>query len=102
MAEKHNIHYSETLTGFKWLATVSREHKEWNTVMAFEEAIGYSSGMEGLVVGDKDGVSTACVMLEMGNLLYKKGETFHSYLDKIYKKYGYHAWKNSGLTVKTM
>ena len=70
MAKAYNIHFEETLTGFKWLATVSRQHPEWRAVFAFEEAIGYSCGRDNLIVGDKDGVATACVALEIANSLY--------------------------------
>lgn len=102
MAKHHGIHFEETLTGFKWLATASRSHPELKTVFAFEEAIGYSAGTDHLLVGDKDGVSTACLLLEMANILYKRGETITKYLDGIYKKYGYHAWQNVGISVKSM
>lgn len=92
MAEVHHINFRETLTGFKWLATVSRQYPQFRTVFAFEEAIGYTCGTNGLVVGDKDGVATACVALEMCNKLYKEGKTVYQFLQEIYKKYGYHAW----------
>lgn len=102
MAEMHHINFRETLTGFKWLATVSRQYPQFRTVFAFEEAIGYTCGTNGLVVGDKDGVATACVALEMCNKLYKEGKTVYQFLQEIYKKYGYHAWQNSGITVGSM
>lgn len=54
----------------KWLATVARSFPERNTVFAFEEAIGYTSGNNGLIVGDKDGISTVCVALELANYIY--------------------------------
>ncbi|CAL6011125.1 Phophoglucomutase [Hexamita inflata] len=102
MAEQYKIHFSETLTGFKWLATVAREQPQYRAVFAFEEAIGYTCGNNGLIVGDKDGVATACVALEMANFLYSQGKTIVGYLQEIYAKYGFHAWQNSGLTVKSM
>ena len=67
MAQKHHVHFAETLTGFKWLATVAREHTDKRAVFAFEEAIGYTCGDNELIVGDKDGVSACCVMLELAN-----------------------------------
>jgi len=103
MAEHYKIHFKETLTGFKWLATVSREDPALVPVFAFEEAIGYTCGTQkGLVTGDKDGVATACVALEMCNWLYSQGKTVYGYLQGIYQKYGYHAWQNSGITVANM
>jgi len=92
MAEKHHVHFAETLTGFKWLATVAREHKECKAVFAFEEAIGYTCGDQELVVGDKDGVSACCVMLELANHVYSQGKTIHDFLKQIYEKYGHYAW----------
>lgn len=96
------MHFEETLTGFKWLATTANQHPEWRAVFAFEEAIGYTCGTDRLLVGDKDGVSTACVMLEMANKLYKDGRTLSCYLDGIYRRYGYHFWQNVGITVASM
>ena len=56
LADHHGVQYSETLTGFKWIAHKALAHKRvgGEFVMGFEEALGYSVGP---VVRDKDGVS---------------------------------------------
>lgn len=85
MAQKNDLHFTETLTGFKWLATNAREKPEWSAVFAFEEAIGYSCGTEkGLVAGDKDGISTVAVLIECINNLYKNKRTIHEYMTEMF------------------
>mmetsp|Transcript_8352 Transcript_8352/g.11229 ORF Transcript_8352/g.11229 Transcript_8352/m.11229 type:complete len:614 (+) Transcript_8352:64-1905(+) len=94
IAEVEGIQYHETLTGFKYLGNKARTlldegHK---FIFAYEESIGYLPGPLSL---DKDGVRTAAMLAEMTIQLYEhKNQTFESYLDGLYKKYGYFMTSN--------
>eukprot|EP01121_Diplochlamys_sp_Union-15-3_P000581 TRINITY_DN10505_c0_g1_i2.p1 TRINITY_DN10505_c0_g1~~TRINITY_DN10505_c0_g1_i2.p1 ORF type:complete len:589 (-),score=89.15 TRINITY_DN10505_c0_g1_i2:11-1777(-) len=88
MAKKEGLHYDETLTGFKYLGSLSLEltSKGYTPLIAFEEAIGY---MIGDMVSDKDGVLAAAVFLEMATHLYANNLTCFKQLDELHKLYGY-------------
>lgn len=67
MAKQNNIDYRTTLTGFKWIARAGRDSGK-KCIIGWEEAIGYTMSHDGnLIVLDKDGVSSACVMIECTN-----------------------------------
>ena len=66
MAEYNNIEYAETLTGFKNMCSLAlKETKQFNknVLICFEEAIGFTENFSGIIVYDKDGVSTGNIML---------------------------------------
>lgn len=79
----------DTLTGFKWLADAALRfkgvHPDGRFVLGFEEALGYSAG--GLV-HDKDGVSTALLLLDLAAFCQAGGWTLGAQLDALYKRYG--------------
>jgi phosphomannomutase len=81
------VHYEETLTGFKWLATRSLEleREGFAVVLAYEEALGYSVGT---VVRDKDGISAAALAAEVVAVLADRGRTVEDELDAIARQYG--------------
>ncbi|MBL8618751.1 MAG: phospho-sugar mutase [Deltaproteobacteria bacterium] len=79
----------DTLTGFKWLADAALRFTARTPggrfVLGFEEALGYSAG--GLV-RDKDGVSTALLMLDLAAWCAAGGWTLGEQLDALYRRYG--------------
>jgi phosphomannomutase len=79
----------DTLTGFKWLADAALRfqgaHPDGRFVLGFEEALGYSAG--GLV-NDKDGVSTALLLLDLAAFCQAGGWTLGDQLTALYKRYG--------------
>jgi phosphomannomutase len=81
------VHYEETLTGFKWLATRSLEleREGYDVVLAYEEALGYSVGT---LVRDKDGISAAALAAEVAAVLADRGRTMDDELDAIARQYG--------------
>jgi len=96
-----NVTYTETLTGFKWLAnTALRLSSEWSTPTyttpyAFEEALGY---MFTDVLPDKDGVSGAAVFLAAAATWRDyEGLTPYMKMQQLYSKYGYYADANTYL-----
>jgi len=89
MAEKEGFHYTETLTGFKWLGNVALDLDEqgYDSRFAFEEAIGY---MIPGVVHDKDAVVTAATFLAaVERWQEKQGLTPFQKLQHLYQKYGH-------------
>lgn len=89
-ARKEGFHFTETLTGFKWMANeADRLIKSGKTVLfSFEESIGF---MFGTTVYDKDGVNAACQVVTMANYLHSdKGISLDQKLEEIYKEYGFH------------
>ena len=85
MAEKFDVEYRETLTGFKWLARMALEQKQYVHVLSYEEALGYCVG--GLV-RDKDGISAALVMADLGASLKAAGSGFAQRLAQLEAEYG--------------
>ncbi|KAJ2996815.1 Phosphoglucomutase-2 [Globomyces sp. JEL0801] len=94
MAKVEGIKFDETLTGFKWLGNkaIDLGEKGFNTVFAFEEAIGF---MCYDAVRDKDGVSALGVFSEWANHLYGQGKTVYEHLTSLYEKYGYWVSNNA-------
>lgn len=93
LAEKYNFHYSETLTGFKWIGNqaIVLEHEGYDVPFAYEEALGYMFS----VVHDKDGISAAFVFLQM-LLEYKVNNlSLLDQLEMLYKEVGYFAEHNA-------
>lgn len=88
MATKEGFHFTETLTGFKWLGNVARDldAKGYDVVYAFEEALGY---MIPSVVHDKDSISAAAIFLTAVANWSKQGLTPYSKLQELYKYLGY-------------
>ena len=83
IAAEHGLAYSETLTGFKWIARVP------GLRFGYEEALGYCVDPGG--VRDKDGVTAALLMAELAATLKAEGRTIADVLDDLARRYGLHA-----------
>jgi len=95
LGEVEGFRYAETLTGFKWLGTKSKELREqgYEVIFAFEEAIGFCCGD---IVLDKDGVCAAAVFARMAHkLTLSTGGTLKQHLDGLHAKYGKFVSSNS-------
>jgi len=94
IAQIEDLHFHETLTGFKWMANLADEleKKEGKVLMAYEESIGY---MLGTKVLDKDGISGAVRMSELIFYCQSQGLTLLDKLKELYHRYGYHCNENS-------
>ncbi|KAF5368988.1 hypothetical protein D9758_003122 [Tetrapyrgos nigripes] len=75
MAEVEGFKFVECLTGFKYIGNTALDlvAQGFEVPFGYEEAIGFMFGSE---VRDKDGVAAS-------------GKTVKSYLDELYKRYGY-------------
>jgi len=87
IAAAHGAQYTETLTGFKWIANQAIDHDASGGafVLGFEEALGYSVGS---VVRDKDGVSALLLMLDLASAEKAAGRTVLDTLEDLYRSYG--------------
>jgi phosphomannomutase len=89
LAERHGIRFTETLTGFKWLAKVD------GLTFGYEEALGYA--VDSNSVNDKDGISAALMITDLAARLKEEGSSLSHYLDGIWSEIGYHATKQVSL-----
>ncbi len=117
IAKKEGMYFEETLTGFKFMGTRTKELEEDNkfpqgvvhnnnekknleVIFAFEEAIGFMCGSR---VRDKDGVTAAAVMCDMIQYFVsqnKEGWSLQQQLNEIYAEYGLHLSHNSYVVSK--
>jgi len=88
LAQKEGFHFTETLTGFKWLGNVARDLQSegYDVVYAFEEALGY---MIPQTVHDKDSISAAAIFLVAASSWSAQGLTPYGKLQSLYKDLGY-------------
>jgi phosphomannomutase len=83
MAERHDVEFAETLTGFKWIGRVP------GLAFGYEEALGYCVAPD--LVRDKDGVSALLRVAELAAELKAEGRTLLDRLDDIAAEYGVYA-----------
>lgn len=82
IAQHYSLPFTETLTGFKYLAKVE------NLRFGYEEALGYA--VDANSVNDKDGVSAALVLAQLASDLAREGRTLCDLLDEIWLRHGFH------------
>ncbi|MFM1826495.1 MAG: hypothetical protein RLZZ37_1130 [Actinomycetota bacterium] len=85
MAKNNLLKGTTTLTGVKWMGHID------NLIFGYEEAIGYCVDPE--FVRDKDGVSTALLLVELFSYLKSQNLEALDILNKIYEDYGVHITK---------
>ncbi|CAM5428256.1 phospho-sugar mutase [Streptomyces abikoensis] len=86
--------YTETLTGFKWLARVD------GLRYSYEEALGYCVDPEG--VRDKDGITAALLVAELAAELKESGRTLSDLLDDLAVEHGLHATDQLSVRVQDL
>ncbi|MCL2673865.1 MAG: phospho-sugar mutase [Defluviitaleaceae bacterium] len=92
IAERANVGYFETLTGFKHIGGKIRELELANAktpyefLFGFEESIGYLAGTHGR---DKDAIVAALLVCEIAAAYKARGMTLLDGITEIYEKYGY-------------
>ncbi|MBC2900874.1 phospho-sugar mutase [Streptomyces cupreus] len=94
IAEKANLPYEETLTGFKWIARVD------GLRYGYEEALGYCVDPEG--VRDKDGITAALLIAELASELKERGRTLLDLLDDLAVEHGLHATDQLSVRVEDL
>ncbi|MCX5361169.1 phospho-sugar mutase [Streptomyces sp. NBC_00124] len=94
IAEKANLPYEETLTGFKWIARVE------GLRYGYEEALGYCVDPDG--VRDKDGITAALLITELASELKEQGHTLLDLLDDLAVEHGLHATDQLSVRVEDL
>jgi len=84
IASAYAVPYSETLTGFKWLARAGSD-----LVYAYEEALGVAVAPD--VVRDKDGISAALLVADLAAFERARGRTLLDRLADLERRHGRHA-----------
>jgi phosphomannomutase len=82
IAQKYQINFSETLTGFKYLAKIP------NLAFGYEEALGYA--IDATNVNDKDGISAALYLAHIASELHLEGLTISDLISEIWNVIGFH------------
>ena len=91
IAGHHGLNFSETLTGFKYIAKIP------DLLFGYEEAIGFC--VDSKNVNDKDGISAALFIAQIATDLKSQGKTLIDLLDEIWEKYGFHATEQVSVRV---
>ncbi|MGI5457361.1 phospho-sugar mutase [Streptomyces sp. CA-249302] len=94
IAEKANLPYEETLTGFKWIARVE------GLRYGYEEALGYCVDPDG--VRDKDGITAALLITELASTLKSENRTLLDLLDDLAVEHGLHATDQLSVRVEDL
>ncbi|MEV0646825.1 phospho-sugar mutase [Phytomonospora sp. NPDC050363] len=90
-----DVHYEETLTGFKWIVRASRD-----LAFGYEEAIGYCVAPDH--VRDKDGVSAAVLACELAAGLKARLSNLGERLDELAEEFGVHATDQLSVRVEDL
>jgi phosphoglucomutase len=98
IAKAEGVRMEETFTGFKFLAERMGELEAdgWETVLCFEEAIGY---LIGGFARDKDGVTASVVTAEMAAYHFAHGKTLVDALEGLYERFGRYEEKTVSLVM---
>ena len=94
VAEHYGLGFAQTLTGFKWVGRVP------NLIFGYEEALGYC--VDSKRVKDKDGLSAALVVADIGTTLAASGYTIGDQLEKLRARDGYFATDQISIRVKDL
>ncbi len=84
MADAAGVSYSETLTGFKWIARAADGRAE-RLLFGYEEALGYAVCD---AVRDKDGISAAALAVQLATELQADGSSLPERLDELHRRHG--------------
>jgi phosphomannomutase len=90
IAREAGLRFTETLTGFKWIARAADD-----LAFGYEEALGYCVDPVG--VRDKDGISAGLLAAELAAVLRAEGRAVQDVLDALAVTHGLHATRQVSL-----
>ena len=91
IAEGYGVESYDTLTGFKWIASVIKElegKKEF--IAGGEESYGY---LIGDFVRDKDAIASCALIAELAAFAKNNGKTVYDMLLEMYQRFGFYQEK---------
>ena len=94
IAQHYKLDFTETLTGFKWLAKIP------GLTFGYEEALGYC--VDSITVNDKDGISAAIKLAQIATDLAAQGKTLQDLLDDVWERHGFHGTEQISIRVSDM
>lgn len=84
LADAYGVAYTETLTGFKWIADAIKNREKEYFIGGGEESYGF---MVGDFVRDKDAVTSTLLACEIAAFAKAEGSTMFKRLIELYKEY---------------
>jgi phosphomannomutase len=90
IAAAHGARWEQTLTGHKWIQNraLELEQEGFAYVFGYEEALGYAPCQ---AVRDKDGISSALLLVDMAARLKTRSETLLDARDALWREHGFFA-----------
>jgi phosphomannomutase len=88
VAAAHGARWEQTLTGHKWIQNRALElaQEGFVCVFGYEEALGYAPSP---AVRDKDGISSALLVVDMAARLKARGQTLLDARDRLWREHGF-------------
>lgn len=87
MAAVAGVHYTESFTGFKWIARAAADRPDLRFVYGYEQALGYLVTPAPV---DKDGIGAAIVMARVAAAAKGEGRLIDDLLDDLAARFGRH------------
>jgi phosphomannomutase len=94
IAKHYNLDFTETLTGFKYLAKIP------NLTFGYEEALGYC--VDAQTVNDKDGLSAALMLAQIAVDLKSQDKTITDLLNQVWARHGFHGTEQISIRVNQL
>jgi phosphomannomutase len=94
IAKHYNLDFTETLTGFKYLAKIP------NLTFGYEEALGYC--VDAQTVNDKDGLSAALMLAQIAVDLKSQDKTITDLLNEVWARHGFHGTEQISIRVNQL
>lgn len=85
VAAQFKVKYMESLTGFKWIAKMIKDHPALEFIGGGEESFGY---LVGDFVRDKDAVTATLLACEIAAQKKHSGSSMFQYMNEIYSQFG--------------
>ncbi|MDH3200855.1 MAG: phospho-sugar mutase [Myxococcales bacterium] len=87
VAASHGARWEQTLTGHKWIQNraLELEREGYQYVFGYEEALGYAPLSS---IRDKDGISSALLIIDLASRLKSRGETLIDALESLWREHG--------------
>ncbi|MFT4534186.1 MAG: phosphoglucomutase [Saprospiraceae bacterium] len=87
LAKAYGVEIKTSLTGFKWIAKMIKDHPEQDFIGGGEESFGF---MVGDFVRDKDAVTSTLLACEIAATAKSNGSSFYQELLECYTHYGFY------------
>src|SRR5690606_26773325 len=97
MAEAYGVEIKTSLTGFKWIGKMIKDHPNAKFIGGGEESFGY---MVGDFVRDKDAVTSTLLACEIAAQAKAEGSSIYRQLIDCYVQFGFYREKLVSLTKK--